>query len=155
MRTKAIVGLACLAAAGAAGYAATAVLGDDDRRLPPAATVEVAMHPAAAPSSAKARPLERASQKRRPKVLYFNGQGTVDIAQTGPYVDVKLTASSTKACPRVIDGGLQTDNLDVYQQGSSVGPGRGEYHVLVGFEDETTPVNFNFTSHLVCLKNVR
>lgn len=153
MPSKRIAGLAGLVAVIAAGFAASAVLGDDPHTLPPYATVEVEMRgPSATPAGQR---LERARRPKKPQVLYFSGQGQVDVAQIGPYVDVELTASPAKACPRVIDGGVRVENLDVYQQGSSVGPGRGQYHVLIGFEDETTPVNFAFTSHLVCLKNVK
>lgn len=152
MRRKSIASLTGIAAIVATALAATAVLGDDTNTLPPYSTVEVAMsEPSAAPSGPT---LQRARVKRA-KVLYFGGQGSVDVAATGAYVDVKLTAEPENACPRVIDGGVQVANLDVYQQGSSVGPGRGEYHVLLGFEDGTTPVNFDFTSHLICLKNAK
>lgn len=153
MSNKAIAGLVGVVAVVAAGFAATAVLGDDPQRLPPYATVEVEMRgPSATPAGQR---LERARQRNKPQVLYFSGQGQVDVAQTGPYVDVELTAQPPKACPRVVDGGVAVANLDIYQQGSSVGPGRGEYHVLIGFDDGATPVNFAFTSHLVCLKNVK
>ena len=153
MRRKWTASLAGLAAIAATALAAGAVFGDDTDTLPPYATVEVAMSgPSATPSGPA---LQRARKVKQPKVLYFGGQGAVDVALTGAYIDVKLTAQPENACPRVIDGGVQVANLDVYQQGSSVGPGPGEYHVLVGFEDGTTPVNFNFTSHLICLKNVK
>lgn len=153
MPSKAIAGLVGLLAVIAAGFAATAVLGDDPHTLPPYATVEVKMSgPSARPAGSS---LERAVVRRKPQVLYFAGQGRVDVAQTGPYVDIELTAEPAKACPRVIDGGVRAANLDVYQQGSSVGPGRGEYHVLIGFEEGATQVGFDFTSHLICLKNVR
>jgi hypothetical protein len=152
VRSKLIASGAAVAVAASAAFAATAVFGDDNDRLP-YTTVEVEMRsPSATPGGA---PLERAQKAKQPKILYFGGQGAVDVAATGPYVDVKLTAKPEDACPRVVDGGVQVANLDVFQQGSSVGPGPGEYHVLIAFEDETTPVNYTFTSHLVCLKNVR
>jgi hypothetical protein len=152
VRSKLIASAAALATIAGGAMAATAVFGDDNGTRPPYATVEVEMSgPSAAPTG---KPLARAKKAKKPKVLYFSGQGAVDVAATGPYVDVKLTAKPENACPRVIDGGVQVANLDVYEQGSSVGPGPGEYHVLIAFEDNTPPVNYTFTSHLICLKNV-
>ncbi len=153
MRRKWIAGLAGLAAIAVAALAAGAVFGGGTETLPAYATVEVEMRgPSATPAGA---PLQRAKKPKPAKVLYFGGQGAVDVEATGPNVDVKLTAEPEDACPRVLDGGVRVANLDVYQQGSSVGPGLGEYHVLIGFEEGTPPVDFAFTSHLVCLKNVR
>lgn len=154
MSSKAVAGLVGLLAVITAGFAATAVLGDDPHTLPPYATVEVELSEASATPAGSRLDRGRA-RPRKPQVLYFAGQGAVDVEQTGPYVDIELTAEPPAACPRVVDGGVQAANLDIYQQGSSVGPGLGEYHVLMGFEDETTPVDFTFTSHLVCLKNVK
>lgn len=153
MRSRLIASGAALAVATTAAFAATSVFGEGNAESLPYATVEVEMRaPSATPGGP---PLERAKKLKQPKVLYFGGQGAVDVATTGPYVDVKLTAKPEDACPRVVDGGVQVANLDVFVQGSSVGPAPGEYHVLLAFEDETTPVNYTFTSHLVCLKNVR
>ena len=153
MRSKLIASGAAVAVAATAAFAATSVFGEEDAKSLPYTTVEVEMSaPAATPGGP---PLQRASKARRPKVLYFSGQGAVDVELTGSYVDVKLTAKPENACPRVIGGGIQVANLDVFQQGSSVGPGPGEYHVLAAFEDDTTPVDYTFASHLVCLKNVK
>jgi hypothetical protein len=153
VRRKWIASLAGLAAIAVAALAAAAGFGDNTETLPAYATVEVEMHGASAtPAGA---PLQRAKRPKQVKVLYFGGQGAVDVEATGPNVDVKLTAEPEDACPRVLDGGVRVANLDVFQQGSSVGPELGEYHVLIGFEEGATPVDFNFTSHLVCLKNAR
>ncbi len=153
MRRKWIASLAGLAAIAVAALAAGAVFGDNTETLPAYATVEVEMRgPSATPAGA---PLQRAKKPKPAKVLYFEGQRAVDVEETGPNVDVKLTVEPEGACPRVLDGGVRVANPDVYQQGSSVGPGLGEYHVLIGFQQGATPVDFNFTSHLICLKNAR
>lgn len=153
MRSKLIASGAAVAVAVTAAFAATTVFGEEDLKNLPYTTVEVEM--SAASATPGGPPLERAKKVKQAKVLYFSGQGAVDVDLTGPYVDVKLTAKPEDACPRVVDGGIQVANLDVFQQGSSVGPSSGEYHVLVAFEDGTTPVDYTFTSHLVCLKNVK
>lgn len=138
------LGLAALAAAALAGLGATAVFGGGgSTALPGYASVEINLAPTASP----------AGKQGKPKVVYLEGgPSTIDVDTTGPYVDIGLAS-----CPghsRVIDGGAVADNTDVYQQGAYVGS-RSEYHVRLGFDDETTPVDFEVSSHLICIKGVR
>lgn len=157
MRRNTIVSLA-LAAVAALAFAATTVLGSGatvDVR-PSYATVEVEMRPDSGPMVA--RPAARKPVSSKPKVVYLSGEGTVNTdpaaGGTGPYIDFKLTAPKN-LCPRVINGGINAGNLDLFQQGSFVS--RGEYHVLMGLDDAAagTPVSFPYESQVICLKGVR
>ena len=96
----------------------------------------------------------------KPKVAYLAGQGTVNTdpaapGGTGPYIDFEL-AAPRRLCPRVINGGVDAANLDLFQQGSYVE--KGNYHVLMGLDDKAaaeTPTTFPYESHVICLKGVR
>jgi hypothetical protein len=57
----------------------------------------------------------------------------------------------------VIDGGILTQDHDIYVQGSYVA-NPGEYHVRIGFDDAAVAAGvhaFTITSHLTCLKGVK
>ena len=95
-------------------------------------------------------------QSGKPKVLYLkSGETLVDplSPEIGtPYIDIKITG-----CRKVIDGGVLTQNHDVYVQGSYV-ENPGEYHVRIGFDDAAVAAGvqpFTITSHLTCLKGVK
>ena len=152
MPRKWIAVLAAAVAAGGLALAATSVLGGSPQPRPDYAQVDAKLDNAK-PSFARAL----ARKGTKPKAIYLTGQGTVDTSPppqgTGPYIDFTLSA---KSCKRVVDGGIQTDNVDVYQQGTYIA-GRGEYHVLMGLDDGAvaTPVTFNYSSHLICLKGIK
>ncbi len=91
----------------------------------------------------------------KPRVVYLkSGETQVDpIAIGTPYLDIKLTG-----CSKVVDGGILTQNHDIYVQGSYVAS-PGEYHVRIGFDDGAVAAGqvqpFTITSHLTCLKGVK
>lgn len=90
----------------------------------------------------------------KPKVVYLkSGETVVDPAVIGtPYIDITLTG-----CRKVIDGGVVTQDHDIYVQGSFVA-NPGEYHVRIGFDDAAVAAGvhpFTITSHLTCLKGVK
>lgn len=148
-RKTVLAGLAALAAIATAAVAATAVFGGGSPSRPDYATVEIEMQRTDAPAARAAA----AKKAKKPTVIYLQGQTTtVNVAETGPYVDVRLFS-----CPgnsRVIEGGVFPVNTGLYQQGSYI-PSKKEYHVLIGFETGMTPVNFELSSHLTCLKGVK
>ena len=67
----------------------------------------------------------------KPRVVYLkSGETQVDPVAIGtPYLDIKLTG-----CRKVVDGGILTQDHDIYVQGSDVAS-PGEYHVRIGFDD--------------------
>jgi hypothetical protein len=156
MRRNLIAGLAAAAVA-ATALGATVVFGADSSAGGRAAlhSVDVAMGPSgrAAPERTLAA---KAKKKKKPKVVYLGGSGTINTATTGPFIDFGLDAPKN-LCPRVIDGGIRLDDTRFYQQGSYVEG--GEYHVLVGLGEtaaqNATPVSSGYTTHLVCLKGVK
>jgi hypothetical protein len=90
----------------------------------------------------------------KPKVVYLkSGETEVDPVAIGtPYLDIKLTG-----CRKVVDGGILTQDHDIYVQGSYVAS-PGEYHVRIGFDDNAVAAGvhaFTITSHLTCLKGVK
>jgi hypothetical protein len=89
----------------------------------------------------------------KPKVIYLkSGATVVDPTAIGTsYLDIKLTG-----CRKVIDGGIATQDQDIFMQGTDV-VNAGEYHVRIGFDDSAagTPHPFTITSHLTCLKGVK
>jgi hypothetical protein len=90
----------------------------------------------------------------KPKVVYLkSGETQVDPVAIGtPYLDIKLTG-----CRKVVDGGILTQDHDIYVQGSYVAS-PGEYHVRIGFDDNAVAAGvhaFTITSHLTCLKGVK
>jgi hypothetical protein len=89
----------------------------------------------------------------KPKVVYLKSGATViDPAAIGTsYLDITL-----KGCRKVIEGGIATQDQDIFVQGSDVEP-PGIYHVRIGFDDSaaSTPHPFTITSHLTCLKGVK
>jgi hypothetical protein len=90
----------------------------------------------------------------KPKVIYLkSGETQVDPVAIGtPYLDIKLTG-----CRKVVDGGILTQDHDIYVQGSYVA-NPGEYHVRIGFDDNAVAAGvhaFTITSHLTCLKGVK
>ncbi len=151
MRRKWIVGVVALTAVGGTAVAATSVVGgDSDSVRPDYTTVEVTMDAASAtPAGLRARKPKKAT------VLYFQGSGTVPVAQTGKFIDLRLSTDPASACKRVVTGGAVAENTDVYQQGTAVGPGTGEYHVFLAFDDAGALADFNFVSHLICLKGTK
>jgi hypothetical protein len=145
---SATVGVFALAAASGFGDVAETGL------RPSYATVTVKMQ---APAPLARRSAAKAAAK--PKVVYLNGEGTVNTdpaapGGTGPYIDFRLTAPR-RLCPRVINGGVDPGSLDLFQQGSYVE--NGDYHVLMGLDDgaKDTPTTFPYRSQLICLKGVR
>ena len=155
MRRNLIAGLAAGAVA-AAALGATAVFGSgsEDSVRPDYATVEVAMDgsDAAAPARALAK------KAKKPKVVYLSGTGSVNTADppagTGDFIDFALTTPKN-LCPRVVDGGVSSTNLDFFHQGSYVE--KGVYHVLMGLDDNAAPTatTIQYATHVVCLKGVR
>ena len=96
------------------------------------------------------------AQGNNPRVIYLkSGETLVDptAPEIGtPYLDIKLTG-----CRKVIDGGVLTQNHDIYVQGSYVA-NPGEYHVRIGFDDAAVAAGvhpFTITSHLTCLKGLK
>jgi hypothetical protein len=95
------------------------------------------------------------STTTKPRVVYLkSGETQVDPVAIGtPYLDIKLTG-----CRKVVDGGILTQNHDIYVQGSYVA-NPGEYHVRIGFDDGAVAAGqvqpFTITSHLTCLKGVK
>jgi hypothetical protein len=159
MSRKWIAATAVAGSVAATAIAAAVVFGLNQETRPAAATVEVALKADAAGAGRHARALgaeqaKRPKKAKKAKVLYFSGPGQVP-ATVGNFIDLKLTTNPPGACPRVIGGGAIASNTDVYQQGTSVGPDRGEYHVYLAFSDGATPVDFDFASHLICLKGVK
>jgi hypothetical protein len=139
---------ATLAAAGAVSViavAATNVLGSDEGS-PVYGKVSIDL------SKAKSKPAP--TNTKKPQVVYLkSGETSVDpIAIGTPYLDIKLTG-----CRKVIDGGILTQDHDIYVQGSYVA-NPGEYHVRIGFDDAAVAAGvhaFTITSHLTCLKGVK
>ena len=143
------IGAATLAAAGAVGavaIGATNVLGSDDQTTTYGkVSIDLSkdrVHQAGGNSSSK------------PKVVYLkSGETTVDPVAIGtPYLDIKLTG-----CRKVVDGGILTQDHDIYVQGSYVA-NPGEYHVRIGFDDNAVAAGvhaFTITSHLTCMKGVK
>lgn len=143
-----ITGLVALAVIGAGAVAASAVIGSGSSPRPDYAQVDVKMDASSAPGSPR-----RARAVKKPEVLYLSGAtSTVDTAVTGPNIDIRLFSCPGKS--RVIGGGVQPSNTNVYMQGSSI-PNSREYHVLLGFTDPAAAVPFTITSHLICLKGAK
>ena len=144
-------GVVVLTAIGVGAVTANAVIGSGSSPRPSDAQVDVRMDASSAPAAT------RRAKATKPKVVYLTGDpSTVDTAATGPYVDVRLFS-----CPgtsRVIGGGVVPSNTNVFQQGSYT-PNAREYHVLLGYDDETInaggATSFTITSHLICLKGAR
>ncbi len=94
------------------------------------------------------------NRQAKPRIIYLkSGETAIDpIAIGTPYLDIKLTG-----CRKVIDGGILTQDHDIFVQGSYV-ENPGEYHVRIGFDDAAVaagPHPFTITSHLTCLKGVK
>jgi hypothetical protein len=90
---------------------------------------------------------------KEPRIVYLkSGDTLVDPVAIGtPYINIQLTG-----CRKVIDGGIVTQDHDIYVQGSDVvNPGR--YDVRIGFDDAAAASlhPFTITSHLTCLKGVK
>lgn len=148
MSRKRVLGLVALLALAVTAVTAAAVFGGGSPGRPDYATVDVKMRGGA---SAAGRRAPRKAKK--PAVIYLQGeQSTVDVDTLGPYIDMRLRSCPGKS--RVLDGGVRPMNTGVYQQGTYI-PNEKEYHVLIGFENGATPVDFEFTSHLVCIKGVK
>jgi hypothetical protein len=142
------VGVAAALAAAVVGLTAGAVSGGaEPSSLPEYANIEVTLELVAGDAGFGA------AKAKKPRVLYLLGEASpIDVDSTGPYVDIRLASCPGKS--RVIDGGVVADNTDVYQQGSYVETS-DEYHVRLGFDDDATPADFEFSSHLTCLKGVK
>jgi hypothetical protein len=107
-------------------------------------------------SKEKAAKAQGQRQSGKPKVIYLkSGDTVVDPASPEigtPYIDIKITG-----CRKVVDGGVSTQDHDIYVQGSFVA-NPGEYHVQIGFDDAAVAAGvhpFTITSHLTCLKGVK
>lgn len=149
MRRKWIVGVVTLAAAAGTATMATSVFGGGSEPRTGDNVVEVKMKSAPDPASQRAQK----AKKKKPRMVYLQGPSQlVDVAQTGPFIDVRL--SSCPGNSRVIEGGVVADNVGVFEQGSYV-ESRKAYHALIGFAPGITPVNFNLSSHLTCIKGVK
>ena len=97
---------------------------------------------------------QKPSTQAKPRIIYLkSGETAVDPTAIGtPYLDIKLTG-----CRKVIDGGILTQDHDIYVQGSYVA-NPGEYHVRIGFDDAAVAAGvhpFTITSHLTCLKGAK
>jgi hypothetical protein len=156
--SRKLIGLAVVAAiAGGAALATASVGGGDSAARPDYATVSVDLSQSASREATAQRGLA-VGKKKKPRLVYLQSPGPTTInpadpsaGGVGPYVDVKLTG-----CAKVIDGGVVSSRLDVYQQGSYV-QSNAEYHVLIGIDatnlGDRTP--FTITSNLTCLKGVK
>lgn len=105
-------------------------------------------------SEGKASKAAQQPKPPKPRIVYLkSGETLVDPVAIGtPYLDIKLTG-----CRKVIDGGVLTQDHDIYVQGSYVA-NPGEYHVRIGFDDAAVVAGvhpFTITSHLTCLKGVK
>jgi hypothetical protein len=154
MSRKLIAAAVATVAVGATAIAATAGFGFNVSERPATATIDVVLEADSAAARASGETAKRAKKAKKPKVLYFSGPGNVP-ATVGQFVDLRLTTNPPSACPRVVSGGAVAVNTGVFQQGTSVGPGRGEYHVYLAFGDPDSVTSFDFVSHLVCLKGVK
>ncbi len=139
--------LACAAALAVVAVGAASVLGAGDE-APRYGKLTIDL------SKGKASKAPAQGQAAKPKVIYLkSGETLVDpIAIGTPYLDIKLTG-----CRKVIDGGVLTQDHDIYVQGSYVA-NPGEYHVRIGFDDAAVAAGvhpFAITSHLTCLKGVK
>jgi hypothetical protein len=137
--------LAAVGAIAGIAVAATSVLGSDEGS-PVYGKLSIDL----SKERAKAPP----SNTTKPRVVYLkSGETSVDPVAIGtPYLDIKLTG-----CRKVIDGGILTQDHDIYVQGSYVA-NPGEYHVRIGFDDAAVAAGvhaFTITSHLTCLKGVK
>jgi hypothetical protein len=151
MRRKWIAGTAVVAVVGATAIAASTVIGGDAGSVRP----EYAAHELKLNAVSAEQAGLSAKKAKKAKVLYFQGDGTLPFTSAGPYIDLTLTTSPANACRRVVDGGAVAQSTDVYQQGTSVGPGTGEYHVYLGLDDGATVADTPFFSHLICLKGTK
>jgi hypothetical protein len=134
---------------GAVAIAATNVLGSED---PPPAYGKLAIDLSKDRAPGGGGGGQATSSK--PRIVYLkSGETQVDpIAIGTPYLDIKLTG-----CRKVVDGGILTQDHDIYVQGSYVAS-PGEYHVRIGFDDQAVATGvhpFTITSHLTCLKGVK
>jgi hypothetical protein len=142
-----IAALAGAAALAVVAVAATSVLGAGDE-APRYGKLTIDL------SKGEASKAQGQGQAAKPKVIYLkSGETLVDPLAIGtPYLDIKLTG-----CRKVIDGGVLTQDHDIYVQGSYVA-NPGEYHVRIGFDDAAVAAGvhpFTITSHLTCLKGVK
>lgn len=153
MRKRLIVAAAALAATGGGYAAATGIGSDSSVTAPEVGELRVEL------TERAAREPGLAAKARKPRIIYLQGQSAVNSADpnVGPYVDVKLSAPVCKGKGRVLGGGVVAANTDVFQQGSYVVPRKGEYHVLLGFDDAaaSAPVAYDITSHLICAKGFK
>lgn len=150
MRRRLIAVTAALATVGAGVGAATVVGSDSSLTAPEVNQLRVEL------TERGAGPSTLVGKAKKPKILYLQGSDTVDPA-VGPYVDVTLFAPACKGRGRLLGGGVAPANTDVFQQGSFIVPDKGEYHVLLGFDDAaaSAPVAYDITSHLICAKGVK
>ena len=151
MRRKWIGGLVALVALGGTAVAAASAFdgGDGGRDAYGRVTVDLGGH-----ASQAARPDAAKKGKAKPSILYLRSSTpqTVDVADTGPYIQIAL-----RQCPKgtkVIDGGVRPSNTNVYVQGNEVISKRS-YRVLIGFDDAGPVENFSVTSHLICIGGVK
>jgi hypothetical protein len=156
MRRNLVATLAIAAVAAAAlGAGAVFGAGSQDDVRPDYADVNVRMNDADGTAPARALAAKKA---KKPKVIYLSGTGSVNTAAppagTGAYIDFALTAPKN-LCPRVVDGGVSSTNLDLFQQGTYVEG--GVYHVLMGLDDgaASSPTTIDYNTHLICLKGVK
>ncbi len=153
MSRKWITGLVALTAVAGTAFAAASALSTGTHSRPPTATVSVDLSKANAGSKRGAS----GGTTKKPKIVYLESSTPTTInpapppAGIGPNVDVKLTG-----CSKVIDGGVVPSRFDVYQQGSYV-KSKGEYHVLISVDSETTGnmTPFTIATNLTCLKGVK
>ena len=147
-RTRTLVaGLVAAGTLAAVAVAATSVLGSDEH-APTYGKLSIDL------SKDRVGHKGGANASSKPKVVYLkSGETQVDPVAIGtPYLDIKLTG-----CRKVVDGGILTQDHDIYVQGSYVAS-PGEYHVRIGFDDNAVAAGvhpFTITSHLTCLKGVK
>lgn len=150
MRRNLIAGTAALAMVGAGVGAATVIGSDSSVTAPGVQQVRVELSERSAGSRALA------GKAGKPKIIYLRGSNTIDPA-IGAYVDVTLSSPACKGKGRLLDGGVAAADTNVFQQGTYIVPGKGEYHVLLGFDDAASeaPVAYEIATHLICAKGVR
>lgn len=152
MRANGLLVAAVAVGAAAAGAGAMAIAGPGGPAAPATGSVSVDLQHVS-DNHGRAGMAAKPKGKRAVRIGYFTGGGTVDTAQTGQSIDVRLAVEPASRCPRVIDGGVVAADPGVVQLGSATGPEANEYHVYLGAADAGP--TFQFRSHLTCIKGTR
>lgn len=145
------MGTAALALGGAGAGAATVIGSADSVTAPEVQRIHVELTERATDGAPAL-----AAKGRRPKIVYLQGESTIDPS-VGAYADVTLFSRACRGRGRLLGGGAVADNADVFQQGTYIVPKKGEYHVVLGFDDAAaeSPASYEIASHLICARGVR